>query len=50
MSLDYEMLLLPMLHVETGYYNFLGHKKKTLWPLVRGRTIPTERPSLVDEI
>jgi hypothetical protein len=25
-------------------------KKKTLWPLVRERTIPTDRPPLVDEI
>jgi hypothetical protein len=25
-------------------------KKKTPWPLVRKRTIPTERPPLVDEI
>jgi hypothetical protein len=24
--------------------------KRTLWPLVRKRTIPTERPPLVDEI
>jgi hypothetical protein len=29
---------------------FLLIKKKTLWPLVRERTIPTERPPLVDEI
>jgi hypothetical protein len=28
----------------------LYHKKKTPWPLVRVRTIPTERPPLVDEI
>jgi hypothetical protein len=27
-----------------------SNKKKTLWPLVRERTIPTERPPLVDEI
>jgi hypothetical protein len=25
-------------------------QKKTPWPLVRKRTIPTERPPLVDEI
>jgi hypothetical protein len=25
-------------------------KKKTPWPLVRERTIPTDRPPLVDEI
>jgi hypothetical protein len=25
-------------------------KKRTPWPLVRKRTIPTERPPLVDEI
>jgi hypothetical protein len=29
----------------------VNHKyKKTPWPLVRERTIPTERPPLVDEI
>jgi hypothetical protein len=27
-----------------------GTKQQTPWPLVRERTIPTERPSLVDEI
>jgi hypothetical protein len=27
-----------------------GKKKKTPWPLVRERTIPTDRPPLVDEI
>jgi hypothetical protein len=26
------------------------NKKKTPWPLVRERTIPTDRPPLVDEI
>jgi hypothetical protein len=26
------------------------NKKQTPWPLVRERTIPTERPPLVDEI
>jgi hypothetical protein len=25
-------------------------KKQTPWPLVRKRTIPTDRPSLVDDI
>jgi hypothetical protein len=25
-------------------------RKQTLWPLVRERTIPTDRPPLVDEI
>jgi hypothetical protein len=29
---------------------FLQNKKQTPWPLVRERTIPTERPPLVDEI
>jgi hypothetical protein len=28
----------------------LGTKEQTPWPLVRERTIPTERPPLVDEI
>jgi hypothetical protein len=27
-----------------------GYKNKTPWPLVRERTIPTDRPPLVDEI
>jgi hypothetical protein len=27
-----------------------NYKTKTPWPLVRERTIPTERPPLVDEI
>jgi hypothetical protein len=27
-----------------------GHCKQTPWPLVRERTIPTDRPPLVDEI
>jgi hypothetical protein len=27
-----------------------NNKKRTPWPLVRKRTLPTERPSLVDEI
>jgi hypothetical protein len=33
-------------------YHFIikTKKKKTPWPLVRERTIPTERPPLVDEI
>jgi hypothetical protein len=30
----------------TGYFT----NKQTPWPLVRERTIPTERPPLVDEI
>jgi hypothetical protein len=29
---------------------FHPYDKQTLWPLVRKRTIPTERPPLVDEI
>jgi acyl-CoA thioesterase FadM len=33
-----------MLHYDTKT------KKQTPWPLVRKRTIPTERPPLVDEI
>jgi hypothetical protein len=27
-----------------------NNQKQTPWPLVRKRTIPTERPPLVDEI
>jgi hypothetical protein len=30
--------------------NYNKKKKQTPWPLVRERTIPTERPPLVDEI
>jgi hypothetical protein len=30
--------------------NIKKNKKQTPWPLVRERTIPTERPPLVDEI
>jgi hypothetical protein len=36
-----------------GAYNNNNNKqtnKQTPWPLVRERTIPTERPPLVDEI
>jgi hypothetical protein len=32
------------------YLGNLSNKKQTPWPLVRERTIPTERPPLVDEI
>jgi hypothetical protein len=33
------------------YYTNANKKtKQTPWPLVRERTIPTERPPLVDEI
>jgi hypothetical protein len=31
-------------------YVALYKQKQTPWPLVRERTIPTERPPLVDEI
>jgi hypothetical protein len=31
-------------------YEDIGSKKQTPWPLVRERTIPTERPPLVDKI
>jgi hypothetical protein len=34
-----------MLHAPGGVTN-----KETPWPLVRERTIPTDRPPLVDEI
>jgi hypothetical protein len=30
--------------------HWTNKKKQTPWPLVRERTIPTERPPLVDEI
>jgi hypothetical protein len=32
------------------HIHFIFHKKQTPWALVRKRTIPTERPPLVDEI
>jgi hypothetical protein len=32
-----------LVHPEKGFHT---HKKKTPWPLVRKRTIPTERPPL----
>jgi hypothetical protein len=36
---------------KTKYMLLLScHHKQTPWPLVRKRTIPTERPPLVDEI
>jgi hypothetical protein len=31
-------------------FRFYSTNEQTLWPLVRTRIIPTERPSLVDEI
>jgi hypothetical protein len=33
-----------------GWWQEALHEKKTPWPLVRERTIPTEQPPLVDEI
>jgi hypothetical protein len=39
---------------DNKYYAFINYftytKKQTPWPLVRERTIPTDRPPLVDEI
>jgi hypothetical protein len=35
---------------EITMINTEGSMLVTLWPLVRERTIPTERPPLVDEI
>jgi hypothetical protein len=32
------------------YLAFRTKQKKTPWPLVRKRSIPTERPPLIDEI
>jgi hypothetical protein len=42
----------PLLYSqETLFLCFYAYtNKQTLWPLVRKRTIPTERPPLVDEI
>jgi hypothetical protein len=36
--------------VPQGATGLLALIKQTPWPLVRERTIPTERPPLVDEI
>jgi hypothetical protein len=35
---------------ERGHYENQEKQKQTPWPLVRERTIPTDRPPLVDEI
>jgi hypothetical protein len=32
------------------FYTKTTNEKQTLWPLVRERAIPTERPPLVNEI
>jgi hypothetical protein len=40
-------LSLSLTHTHTDKKN---KQKRTPWPLVRERTIPTERPPLVDEI
>jgi hypothetical protein len=37
-------------HILQGYVATLQTNKQTPWPLVRKRTIPTERPPLVGEI
>jgi hypothetical protein len=37
------------LYMTAGYGNIVC-AAQTPWPLVRKRTIPTERPQLVDEI
>jgi hypothetical protein len=37
-------------HIKTKHQHLTKNKKKPPWPLVRERTIPTERPPLVDEI
>jgi hypothetical protein len=36
--------------IDISMYLEIIVKKKTPWPLVRERTIPTDRPPLVDEI
>jgi hypothetical protein len=41
------IIALIFLHIPFPYKQT---NKQTLWPLVRKRTIPTERPPLVDEI
>jgi hypothetical protein len=38
------------IRVEGNSYFANEYQKQTPWPLVRERTIPTERPPLVDEI
>jgi hypothetical protein len=36
--------------LDTGTFSYTDKQKQTPWPLVRERTIPTDRPPLVDEI
>jgi hypothetical protein len=40
-----EAAILPMITIQ-----LVTQTKQTPWPLVRERTIPTDRPPLVDEI
>jgi hypothetical protein len=37
-------------HVYINTLSFVGSQKQTPWPLILKRTIPNERPALVDEI
>jgi hypothetical protein len=38
------------IYVEETYSNYQTQQKRSPWPLVRERTIPAERPPLVDKI
>jgi hypothetical protein len=42
--------VLSVFQADMQYVFSLITKKQTPWPLVRERTIPTDRPPLVDEI
>jgi hypothetical protein len=46
----WENYLVPVIYPSPEILNIRKHKKQTPWPLARKRTIPTERPPLVDEI
>jgi hypothetical protein len=41
--------ILPLINIYNSLY-YLQTNKQSPWPLVRERTIPTERPPPVDEI
>jgi hypothetical protein len=44
------LTILPWKEIVVAYFQVLQTNKQTPWPLVRERTIPTDRPPLVDEI
>jgi hypothetical protein len=50
MHLKASAFLLQILNARPSVITERYKTKQTPWPLVRERTIPTERPPLVDEI